>query len=349
MLNACEVATDVERAAQWCRVADGFIEQYGCPFLYAECRTLYGGVLVASGRWVEADRELAAALHISAETCPALHSKALTRLAGLRIRQGRLEEAQQLLLDLDDRVEADAESALARAALLLARGDARGASRALATRAGDSSRSRTTGAITFELLVDAHLAAGDLAAATAVAERLTALAAAIGGDRARASAASARGRVDFAKGDADAAVANLESALQAWTSLGLPYETARCAFELSRVTAVRHPSDAVEHAQRALTSFERLGAVIDADRVAAFLRSLGITPRVGPKRVGMLTAREQEVLRLLGLGLSNPELAERLHVTRKTASHHVSSILSKLGLRNRSEAAAYAVRASDPR
>ena len=49
MLNACEVATDLERAAQWCQVADGFIEQYGCPFLYAECRTLYGGVLVASG------------------------------------------------------------------------------------------------------------------------------------------------------------------------------------------------------------------------------------------------------------------------------------------------------------
>ena len=111
--------------------------------------------------------------------------------------------------------------------------------------------------------------------------------------------------------------------------------------------AVRRPLDAVEHAQRALTSFERLGAVIDTDRVAAFLRSLGITTRVGPKRVGVLTVREQEVLRLLGLGLSNPELAERLHVSRKTASHHVSSILTKLGLRNRAEAAAYAVRNAD--
>ena len=65
MLNACEAATDLERAAQWCQVADGFIERYGCPFLYAECRTIYGGVLTASGRWADADRELAAALHIS--------------------------------------------------------------------------------------------------------------------------------------------------------------------------------------------------------------------------------------------------------------------------------------------
>jgi len=160
--------------------------------------------------------------------------------------------------------------------------------------------------------------------------------------------AAALGRVAFANGDADAATAGLESALQIWSSLGLSYETARCTFELSRVMAARTPLAAVEHAERALTSFERLGAAIDTDRVAAFLRSLGITARVGPKRVGVLTIREQEVLRLLGLGLSNPELAERLHVSRKTASHHVSSILTKLGLRNRAEAAAYAVRNTDP-
>ncbi len=173
MLNACEVATDLERAAQWCQVADGFIEQYGCPFLYAECRTLYGGVLVASGRWEEADRELAAALHITAGTCPALHSKALTRLAGLRIRQGRLEEAHQLLADLDARVDVDAEAALTRAALLLARGDAAGAQRVLTARAEELSRSRTSGAVAFELLVDAHLAAAELAPAISAADRLT--------------------------------------------------------------------------------------------------------------------------------------------------------------------------------
>jgi hypothetical protein len=50
MLNACELAVDVQRAAQWCDVADDFIETYGCPFLYAECRLLYGGVLMAKGR-----------------------------------------------------------------------------------------------------------------------------------------------------------------------------------------------------------------------------------------------------------------------------------------------------------
>jgi DNA-binding CsgD family transcriptional regulator/tetratricopeptide (TPR) repeat protein len=344
MLNACEVATDLERAAQWCQVADGFIEQYGCPFLYAECRTLYGGVLVASGRWADADRELAAALHMTAGACPALHSKALIRLAGLRIRQGRLEEAHDLLLDLDQHVAADAEAALARAALLLARGDAIGAGRVLAAGGDDLSRTRATAAIAYELLVDAHLSVAELDAATAAVERLAKLATGLGDDRARATAAAARGRLEFAAGDADAAAASFEAALHTWSSLGLPYETARCALELSQAMAPRDPIAAAEHAQRALVSFDRLGASIDSDRASAFLRSLGITARVGPKRVGVLTVREQEVLRLLGLGLSNPELAERLHVSRKTASHHVSSILTKLGLRNRSEAAAYAVR-----
>ena len=105
MLNACELAMDLERATQWCQVADGFVERYGCPFLYAECRTLYGGVLVAAGRWAEGDRELLAALHVTAGSDPGLHAAALTRLADLRLRQGRLEEAETLLATIDERID----------------------------------------------------------------------------------------------------------------------------------------------------------------------------------------------------------------------------------------------------
>ena len=64
----------------------------------------------------------------------------------------------------------------------------------------------------------------------------------------------------------------------------------------------------------------------------------------GPTPGMDLTAREREVLALMVLGLSNPDIAERLVVTRSTAKAHVSSILSKLGVSNRAEAISLALR-----
>lgn len=57
-----------------------------------------------------------------------------------------------------------------------------------------------------------------------------------------------------------------------------------------------------------------------------------------------LTAREQEILGLVAGGLTNRQIGEQLFITEKTASHHVSNILAKLGVSGRAEAAAEAVR-----
>ena len=343
MLNACELANDVERAAQWCTVADDFVGTYGCPFLYAECRIAYGSALTSAGRWSDAERELRTGLRITDGACPGLHSKALARLAHLRIRQGRLEEAEKLLARLGGGVEAEAEEALSVAALLVARGDAPAASRNLEQRLHGLGEHRSHLAVALDLLVDARLAGGDLVGAASAAQQLTELASSVDSQRLRAMAADVEGRVAMAHGNTEEAVVRMAAALRAWSGLGLPFEMARSRFELGRALADSQPDVAVDHARRALRAFESLGAAQEADRAAAFLRSRGVVARVGAKGVGLLTLREQEVVQLLRAGLSNPEIAARLHVSRKTASHHVSSILAKLQLRNRAEVAAYAV------
>jgi DNA-binding CsgD family transcriptional regulator len=59
---------------------------------------------------------------------------------------------------------------------------------------------------------------------------------------------------------------------------------------------------------------------------------------------GLLSPRETEVLRLMAAGRSNPQIAEALVISRNTVQRHVSNILAKTGLANRTEAASFATR-----
>ncbi|HEY6710080.1 MAG TPA: LuxR C-terminal-related transcriptional regulator [Actinomycetota bacterium] len=346
MLVACDLAGDLRRATQWCQVADRFINRYGCPFLYARCRTLYGSVLLARGRWAEAERELLAAVRMAEGTGPGAYADALARLAELRLRQGRLEEAEGLL------PERGGGRAAARTAarLRLAAGEPSVAAGLLERSLEDHGEPQIHGeqrlraAAALETLVAARVALGELDAAAAAAARIPELAADGGDDQVAALAALASARLATARERPEAARRSLERALELFGRLDLPYEVAQVRLELARVLAAADPEMAVAEATAARDALERLGAAADADAADALRRSLGARGRTGPKRVGTLTRREQEVLRLVGLGLSNPEIAQRLFISRKTAAHHVSNVLAKLGVRNRAGAIAYATR-----
>lgn len=337
MLAACNHVGDLDRASNWCRVADDFMRDYSCPFLFARCRVHYGSVLLSRGQWARAEEELQAALQISKDAGPGPQAEALVRLADLRSRQGRLEEAEALLRDSNDAVVS-----LPAAELRLVRGEPAIAVALLVRRIEQLGEGHIEAAPTLAKLADAHIACGDVVAAGEVAGRLGAIAQTRGG-HAAALAALASARVAAAKGQPDA-IGQLETALGHLSRLDLPLETARVRLELAAALAKRQPEIAVAEAGSALTIFEQLGAAADADAAASLLRSLGKSGRTGPKQVGVLTKREQEVLHLVGLGLSNPEIAQRLFISRKTAAHHVSNLLTKLGLRNRAEAVAYTAR-----
>ena len=125
----------------------------------------------------------------------------------------------------------------------------------------------------------------------------------------------------------------------------------RARLDLARALSGARPEAAVAEATAALEAFARLGPGPGADAAAALLRRLGAPPRAprgnGREDGSGLTRRERQVLRLVRLGLSNPEIAARLHISRKTAAHHVSHVLAKLGARNRVEAVALSGALSD--
>jgi DNA-binding NarL/FixJ family response regulator len=71
--------------------------------------------------------------------------------------------------------------------------------------------------------------------------------------------------------------------------------------------------------------------------IQAFARTSSPDPRYAAA-LDLLTTREREVLRLVARGLTNAEIASRLHVTDATAKTHVSNLLTKLGARDRIQA-----------
>lgn len=124
----------------------------------------------------------------------------------------------------------------------------------------------------------------------------------------------------------------------------MPLERATARLELARLRVDDRPEVAVAEASAAFHDLTALGAVRTADQAAALLRALGAPARTGPKGHAGLTKREQEVLALLGHGLTNGEIGARLFISAKTVEHHVGRVLAKLGARSRAEAAGLAAR-----
>ncbi len=340
---ACELMHDVPRADQWMRAAADLMTRRNV--VAAFCRAHYGGILTAAGKWDEAEAQLIEATRHFDRGLPPRRAAAVIRLADLRVRQGRLEEAGQLLKGLEqhpDAVRTNAALHFARGDTALARDLLERATQVSDVEVPDIGESTMTGPL-LALLVDVYLEEGSLDEAGHVADRLGRIAAAQRGPYLRATAALARGRVCAAKGKGDAR-SLLDEALEGFALAQMPLDLARTRLEVARAVSGRSPEVAIAEAKGALEEFERLQATWYADATASLLRSLGAPVRTGPKGYGALTKREAEVLELVGTGLSNAEIGDRLFISRKTVEHHVGNMLAKLGLRNRAEATGYAVR-----
>jgi DNA-binding CsgD family transcriptional regulator len=151
-------------------------------------------------------------------------------------------------------------------------------------------------------------------------------------------------------------------AVAAWHDVDEPYPLAYALLRLAEARcAAGDWQPAAQPVQQAYAIAERIGAAPVAAEAAALARRarLSLDPAIAAReepaprterepadelaRFG-LTAREREVLLLVAAGRSNPEIAQALFISAKTASVHVSNILAKLGVSGRVEAAAVAHR-----
>ena len=300
----CSSYFDIERATQWVQAMDRFIERYGCPFLYAECRTHYGRVLFENGDWTAAEESLTEAIAMSKGATPASHALASGTLAELRLAQGRIEDAARLLHGLEGRDEAVAAVAM----LHLARDEASLAATVLRRRLDAVGSERLDVAALIELLGQSRGRIGDAATPRSSAH-------------ARSSSSARPTTVTSPSPEASGCwdmrwhrrtrAPRARISNRRWRPSSRPRSPYRAAQTRLSIAALLRHTDApvaAAEASAALSVFEDLGAGGDADVAAALLRELGVkAARTGPKNIGRLTKREREVLSLLGEGLSNPD------------------------------------------
>jgi DNA-binding NarL/FixJ family response regulator len=105
------------------------------------------------------------------------------------------------------------------------------------------------------------------------------------------------------------------------------------------------PHRAAFDADAAATELRAMSAdgQLDGEAVERVLAAAGHRRSARPPLPAGLTSREAEVLRLLALGLTNREVADRLAITPKTAGHHVQHIYTKIGVSTRGAAALFAI------
>lgn len=322
LIDACKRVRDLDRAAEWCQRVSEIATRFDDRFMFAVCRLHHADVLLWQGAWSAADDELERAAAFYRSTRSGRVTDALVRVAELRRRQGRLDDASDLLSGCESHRLHDLHAGL----LAFDRQDAVSALAAglrFLRRVGDIDRfERVPG---LELVVRAALALGRLELAEKATTELHDTAEAVGTPPFRASALLAKGRTAGARGEPVSACALFEDA-------AIMFESARAPFEAAQ--AWRELAETEREAGRDRQAHEAEG------RASKLLAQLGSTVSGTAARSGRLSPREQEVLRLVARGDSNDDIARALFLSVRTVERHVANVYTKLGLSGRTARAA---------
>jgi DNA-binding CsgD family transcriptional regulator len=188
---------------------------------------------------------------------------------------------------------------------------------------------------------------GDHEGAHACAEALTRIASTAGHPDALAALAYAIGETALADGDAATAAEQLNRAVDLHRDLEIPYERAEISVRAGvALAAAGEREPALERLCAAYRTARKLGAKPLAAEAARAVAELGesVDQRLGRRAAADaagagLSRRELEVVRLVGAGRTNRQIAQELYLSKRTVDMHVHNVLRKLDVRSRLEAA----------
>jgi ATP/maltotriose-dependent transcriptional regulator MalT len=334
MLLACEYLADPHRGWQWVRTTEKWLEDHPGAILYSGvCRIHKVRIMQLKGVWPDAEAEAWKAsedlmgIHVYTE------ARCYYEIAEIKRLRGEYDTAQELYQKAHQ-LGFDPQPGFAQLRLAQGRLDAAAAG---IRRALDVAHDKPTEAALLPYRIEISLAASDLDEASAAADRLSEIADEFNSPGMLASAATGRGAVLLARGDAQGAVTELRRAIDGWLQIDCPYELARArVLSAAALQMLADDDGASLELNAARKTFEELGAVPDARRVAELLH--------GGEHPAGLTDREIEVLGLVAAGRSNREIATDLFISERTVARHVSNIFTKLGVPSRAAAASFALR-----
>lgn len=334
VIEGCNEVYDLRRAyewtvalTQWCDAQPDLVPYRG------HCQVHRAEIMLRHGAWPDAgDAARDAYERLGAPPAHPAAGNAAYLVAELRRLRGELTGAEDAYREAS-RWGREPQPGLA--LLRLAQGQTEMAAAAI-RRALTEVNDPAARPILLAAAVEILLAADDLPAARDAVTELARIATDAEAPILDAMAALWTGAVSSAEGDLPTALGMLRRAWTLWHRLAAPYEAARARMLLGEACRAAGDEDtAAMEFDAAATVFARLGAVPDAGRVEALTHKARSAP-------GGLTAREVDVLRRVATGRSNREIAADLVLSESTVARHVSNILTKLGVRSRSAATAYA-------
>jgi DNA-binding CsgD family transcriptional regulator len=334
VIAACQQVYALDRTREWTTALTRWCA--GQPEMVAFtgiCQVHRAEIMQLRGAWPEAEAEAQSACARSRGIDRRATAAALYQQAEVHRLKGAFAAAEK---NYRDASQLGLEPQPGLALLRLAQGRADAAATAI-RRAATTTTDRLKRMNLLPAYIDIMLSVGDAEDARGACEELEATARNFDTSVPGAIAAEARGAVDLAKGNAQAALGALRRAFEVWQRVEAPYAAARVRLLIGLACRALGDEDGAGlEIDAARSVFEHLGAQPDIARIDA------LTQNVSSAASHPLTAREVEVLRLVAAGKTNAAVAAELFLSERTIERHLSNIFVKLDLQTRTAATAWA-------